>query len=477
MNGRVTTSTIEEAARRLPAVIVRTPLLPARWLTERLGTQVMLKCENLQLAGSFKIRGAYTKVSRLSPYERRRGIITYSSGNHAQAVAMAAKFFDTQAVVVMPETAPQVKIDRTKELGARIVFAGTTSTERRERAEKLASKEKLTMIPPFDDFDIIAGQGTVGRELVQDWPDVQAVLVPVGGGGLIAGIAAWVREALPHARIIGVEPEAAPSMKTSLEAGEPVTIAPGKSIADGLMPVRPGDLTFAHAKDYVHEVVTVPDDALKEAVALLWAHSKIVVEFSGAAGVAALLAERWVPNGLRTAVVITGGNIDPAVAAGLLGTEDARPAAKAVKAAAARAEKEAEAEAEGDGEKPAPKKTAAKETDRKTSAKKSSSKKSASTKSSPKKGASKKSSPKKGAAKKSASKKSASKKSASKKSASKKTAAKKTAAKKTAAKKTASKKTASKKTASTKTASKKGAKKGAAKKSPSKKAAKKKSRK
>lgn len=348
---RVTTSTIEEAARRLPAVVVRTPLLPARWLTERFGTQVMLKCENLQLAGSFKIRGAYTKVSRLSSYERRRGIITYSSGNHAQAVAMAARFFDIKATCVMPESAPQVKVERTQELGARVILAGTTSEERRERAEKIAAKEKLTMIPPYDDMDIIAGQGTVGREIVSDWPDVQAILVPVGGGGLISGIGAWVREAIPNCRIIGVQSDAIPSMKISLERGEPTTVQAKKTIADGLMPVRPGDITFAHCRQLVDEIVTVPDEAMREAAAILHARSSMVVEYSGAAAVAALLAQSWKPEGKRTICVITGGNIDPEETMKLLKTSYARPSSEserdrvAGEVAAAAAEAEARAAA------------------------------------------------------------------------------------------------------------------------------------
>ena len=346
MINRVTTSTIEEAARRLPAVVVRTPLLPARWLTERFGTQVMLKCENLQLAGSFKIRGAYTKVSRLSSYERRRGIITYSSGNHAQAVAMAARFFDIKATVVMPETAPQVKIDRTEELGAKVILAGTTSFERKDRAEKIAAKEKLTMIPPYDDMDIIAGQGTVGREIVSDWPDVQAILVPVGGGGLISGIGAWVREAIPNCRIIGVQSEAIPSMKVSLERGEPTSVPAKKTIADGLMPLRPGDITFAHARQLVDEIVTIPDEAMREAAAILHARSSMVVEYSGAAAVAALLAKSWKPEGKRTVCVVTGGNIDPEETMRLLKTTYARPSSEGERARVAAEVAEAQAEAE-----------------------------------------------------------------------------------------------------------------------------------
>ncbi|HEX6587933.1 MAG TPA: threonine/serine dehydratase [Longimicrobiales bacterium] len=346
MINRVTTSTIEEAARRLPAVVVRTPLLPARWLTERFGTQVMLKCENLQLAGSFKIRGAYTKVSRLSSYERRRGIITYSSGNHAQAVAMAARFFDIKATVVMPEGAPQVKIDRTMELGAKVILAGTTSFERKDKAEKIAAKEKLTMIPPYDDMDIIAGQGTVGREIVSDWPDVQAILVPVGGGGLIAGIGAWIREAIPNCRIIGVQSEMIPSMKVSLERGEPTSVPAKKTIADGLMPLRPGDITFAHARQFVDEVVTVPDEAMREAAAILHARSSMVVEYSGAAAVAALLAKSWKPEGKRTVCVITGGNIDPDETMKLLKTNYARPSSESERERVAVEVAEAQAEAE-----------------------------------------------------------------------------------------------------------------------------------
>ena len=238
---------IRQAAERIKPYIHRTPVLTSRSLNEKVGAQVYLKCENLQKVGAFKFRGASNAVFSLSGEEASRGVCTHSSGNHAQAVAMAARFFDIKATCVMPEHAPQVKIDRTRELGARVILAGATSLERRERAEKLAAKEKLTMIPPFDDMDIIAGQGTVGREIVSDWPDVQAILVPVGGGGLISGIGAWVREAIPNCRIIGVQTDAIPSMKVSLDRGEPTTVPVKKTIAAIAMPNVPSErcsLTF-----------------------------------------------------------------------------------------------------------------------------------------------------------------------------------------------------------------------------------------
>src|SRR5690606_28246064 len=184
---------IRDAAQGLRGVAVRTPLLPADWLSEELGAETRLKCENLQRIGAFKVRGAYTMVSRLPEPERRRGIITYSSGNHAQAVAFAARQFAIPAVVVMPVTASAVKIEGARRLGAEVVLEGITSLERQARAEAIAAERGLTVIPPFDHPDIIAGQGTVGLEILEDWPDVRAILVPVGGGGLLSGIAAWVR--------------------------------------------------------------------------------------------------------------------------------------------------------------------------------------------------------------------------------------------------------------------------------------------
>lgn len=303
---------IRDAAALLDGVVVRTPLLPARWLDERVGTEVRLKCENLQHAGAFKIRGAYTAVARLPAEQRARGVIAYSSGNHAQGVALAAKLFGVSAVVVMPTTSPAVKRRGAERLGAEVVLEGTTSIERQRRAEAIAAERGLTIIPAFDHPDIVAGQGTVGVEILADWPEVEAILVPVGGGGLLSGIAAWVKARRPACRVIGVEPESADAMARSVAAGRAVTIEPRPTIADGLMPVRPGDLTLAHTIAQVDELVRVSDDAIEAAARALALQGKLVAEFSGAATSAALLSGAWQPAGLRTAVVVSGGNIEPA---------------------------------------------------------------------------------------------------------------------------------------------------------------------
>jgi threonine dehydratase len=316
--GLVSPADIEGARHDLPGVVVRTPLLPAQWLADATGADVRLKCENLQAAGSFKIRGAYTAVARLDAAARRRGVIAYSSGNHAQGVALAARLFGVRAVVVMPTTAPAVKVEGARRLGAEVVLEGTTSLHRQQRAEAIAAEEGLSVIPAFDHPDIIAGQGTVGVEILQDWPDVELIVVPIGGGGLISGIAAWARQTRPDVRIIGVEPATADAMKRSLEAGSPVTIEPSRTVADGLMPVRPGDLTFAHARAFVDDVVRVDDEAIIEATRRLVWQSKLLVEFSGAAAVAALLAGAVDARGVRAAAVLSGGNLDPARAAAVL---------------------------------------------------------------------------------------------------------------------------------------------------------------
>jgi threonine dehydratase len=313
---------IDDAAQLLHGVIVRTPLLPSSWMSDLLGVDVRLKCESLQRAGAFKIRGAYTAIARLTAEQRVRGVIAYSSGNHAQGVALAARLFGVRAVVVMPTTAPAVKADGARRLGAEVVLVGTTSTERQVHAESLAAEQGLAIIPSFDHLDIIAGQGTVGREVLQDWADVEAIVVPVGGGGLLSGVAAYVKQRAPHIRVFGVEPETADAMSQSLEAGAPVTIVPAPTVADGLMPVRPGDLTFAHARAFADAVVRVSDSAIIEATRRLLADSKLVVEFSGAATVAALMAGA-IPVGsghaTRVAAVLSGGNIDPVRALNLMG--------------------------------------------------------------------------------------------------------------------------------------------------------------
>ena len=308
---------IESAARRLNGVAVATPLLYADFVSEEVGAQVRLKCENLQRAGSFKIRGAYNFVSQLSDDQVSAGIITYSSGNHAQAVALAGKLRGVRVVVVMPTTAPKIKRDGAQRLGAEVVFEGTTSVERMARAEEIAAEEGLAIVPPFDHRHIIAGQGTVGLEIARDWPDVDVVLAPIGGGGLASGVAAAVKRMLPATRVIGVEPEGAASMRRALDAGAPQLLGEIDTIADGLAPVIAGELTFEHARDLMDDVVTVDDDSIRRATAVLVDRHKLVVEYSGAATTAALLARKVDIEGRRVAAVVSGGNLDPSILAQL----------------------------------------------------------------------------------------------------------------------------------------------------------------
>jgi threonine dehydratase len=238
---------------------------------------------------------------------------------------LAAKRFGVRAVVVMPTTAPEIKRAGAERLGAEVVLEGTTSSERQQRAEQIAAEQGLSIIPAFDDPDIIAGQGTVAVEILQEWPQVEAVLVPIGGGGLISGIAAYIKQRRPECRVIGVEPERADAMSQSIAAGRPVTIPFEPTIADGLMPVRPGDLNFLHVREYVDEIVRVSDDAILQATTEVLRASKLVAEFSGAATVAALLSAAWQPQGRRVVAVVSGGNLDPVKALSLLGPAPARP--------------------------------------------------------------------------------------------------------------------------------------------------------
>jgi threonine dehydratase len=314
----VAAADIARAHQGLRGIAVRTPLLPASWLDEATGAEVRLKCENLQAAGSFKIRGAYTALVRLAPGVRARGVIAYSSGNHAQGVALAAKLLGARAIVVLPTTAPAVKVAAAAGYGAEVVLEGTTSLQRQARAEAIAAEQGLTIVPAFDHADIIAGQGTVGIEIVEDWAEVDTIVAPVGGGGLLSGIAAYVKQTRPHVRVVGVEPDTADAMRRSLDAGEPVTIEPSRTVADGLMPVRPGDLTFAHVRAFADDVVRVSDGAIIDAARRLMTVSKLVVEFSGAAATAALLAGAVEVRDRRVAAVVSGGNIEPARAAELL---------------------------------------------------------------------------------------------------------------------------------------------------------------
>lgn len=304
---------VRAAAERIRGVVERTPLLHAEALSEEVGAEVRLKCESLQRAGAFKIRGAYNFIAQLPPEALERGVITYSSGNHAQAVALAARLLGTRAVVVMPVTAPAIKRSGAQRLGAEVVLEGTTSLERRERAERIQEERGLAMVPPFDHPDIIAGQGTVGLEIVEDWPDVEVVIVCVGGGGLASGVGVALRALRPDTALYAVEPTGAAALRAALDAGEPVTLPGIDTIADGLAPVRAGDLTYRHIRALYDDVVLVEDHEIRAAASVLLARVKLVVEFSGAAGVAALRSGRLPLAGRRVAVVLSGGNLDPSL--------------------------------------------------------------------------------------------------------------------------------------------------------------------
>ena len=305
----VTIGDLEAAARVLAPVAVRTPLLPADPISEKVGVPVYIKPEMLQRGGAFKFRGAYNFLSGLDPHVRARGVVAPSSGNHAQAVALAAKLFGIPATVVMPTTVTSAKRSGAERLGARIELAGTTTADRLARAEELMRDEGLTLVPPYDDQRIIAGQGTVGLEIAADLPNVETVLVPVGGGGFSAGVASAIKLRLPNARVIGVEPTGAPKLSRARAAGRPVKLDHSGGLADGLLAVEIGSVTFAHHQRYIDDVVLVDDAALKRAMRLLLDRLKLVVEPSGAITVAALLEGTVAVSG-PTVAILSGGNIE-----------------------------------------------------------------------------------------------------------------------------------------------------------------------
>jgi threonine dehydratase len=307
---------LRDAARALEGVAARTPLVSLPALSAELGCPVAVKCEHLQPAGAFKIRGAYVAISRLPAERRARGVITYSSGNHGQALAYAAARLGSRAVVVMPERAPAVKVEGVRRLGGEVVIAGNSSAERYERACVLAEEQGLTMIPPFESLDVIAGQGTCGLEILDQCPEVETVVVPVGGGGLIAGIASAVAALKPSVRVIGVEPLGAPKLARALAAGRPVRLAHTASLADGLLPLAVGELPFALLRGVVREAVQVSEEEIAAAVRYLYGDAGLRAEPSGAVATAALLAGRVRPAPPKrvlgpTVAVVSGGNVDP----------------------------------------------------------------------------------------------------------------------------------------------------------------------
>ena len=307
----VTLEDIESAARGLAGVAIRTPLLPFDALSDRLGAPVYVKPEMLQRGGAFKFRGAYTYLSRLSREIRAQGVIAPSSGNHAQAVAMAAKLFGVPATVVMPTTVTKAKREGAERLGARVVLAGTTTSDRYEKALEIASNEGGTLVPPYDDPTIAAGQGTVGLEIASDLPAVGTVLVQVGGGGLSAGVATAIKLRVPSARVVAVEPAGAPKLSRAREAGHPVRLENTSGITDGLLAIEVGRIPFAHHQRYVDDVIRVDDSAIPAAIRLLLDRMKLVAEPSGAITVAGLMAGLVRPRDDRPIVaILSGGNVE-----------------------------------------------------------------------------------------------------------------------------------------------------------------------
>lgn len=306
----VTLEDIRDAAAGLAGVAVRTALIPVDDLADRAGWPVYLKPENQQPSGAFKLRGAWTAIRRLPDAERARGVVTYSSGNHGQAVAFAAQRLGIRAVIVMPETAPATKIEGVRKWGGEVEFAGTTSEDRYLRALEIIETEGLAVIPPFDHPDIIAGQGTVGLEIAEDLPQVRHVLVPVGGGGVCAGVSVAISALCPTAAVHAVEPVGSAAYRAAFEAGKPVRLERTASVADGLLPLSVGNLTFEHMRD-IAQPVTVSDAEIVEATRYLAEHTSVVAEPSGAATTAALRAGVVQVEG-PTVIVVTGGNVDPA---------------------------------------------------------------------------------------------------------------------------------------------------------------------
>ena len=310
----VSLADIHEAQSRLRGIATRTRLIEFDY-PESGTRRLFLKPENQQPIGAFKLRGAYNKIASLSLEERKRGVITYSSGNHAQGVGYAARSLGVKAVIVMPQNAPAIKREATAALGAEIVFVGPGSAERQGKAEELAAQHGYVIVPPYNDEQIIAGQGTIGLEILEDMPDVETVFAPVGGGGMISGVATAIKLSKPSVKIIGVEPELAGDARASLRAGKIVQFPADevmRTIADGLRTQSIGPINFEHIRRYVDDIVTVSEDEIREAVRLLAVNPETVAEPSGAVSVAGFLFHRdQLPQTKMNVAIISGGNIDP----------------------------------------------------------------------------------------------------------------------------------------------------------------------
>ena len=315
----ITLDDVRAAGRRLRDRIHRTPVVTCRSFDEAAGYSVFFKCENLQRAGSFKIRGALNKLLTLSESERARGVVAFSSGNHAQGVALAARMVGSSAVIVMPTDAPRLKLAATRGYGAEVVFYDRQTQDREAIARHLAAESGRALVPPYDDPAIMAGQGTAALELMEDVPVLDALLTPVGGGGLMAGSSTAVKAVDPAVRLFGVEAETANDTWLSLQKGERVAISPPPTIADGIRNLSPGELTFAILQKNLEGILLVSDEEIVAALRFLLLRAKLLAEPTGAVSAAAVLAGKLpLPRGSRVGVILSGGNVDPAILVGVL---------------------------------------------------------------------------------------------------------------------------------------------------------------
>ena len=314
----LTTNLITEARERIGSHIHRTPVYTSRFFNEAAGCDVFFKCENLQRAGAFKIRGATNKILSLTAEEKRRGVVAFSSGNHAQAVALAACEAGVRAVVAMPNDAPKAKIAGTRGYGAEIVFYDRQGQDREAVAHEIAERENLTMVPPYDDYVVMAGQGTCALEFLEDQSDLDCILAPCSGGGLFAGISTAAKGLKPGIRCFAIEPESGDDTRQSFIKGERVSIGPPPTIADGLRVQTPGTLTFPILQQNADDVLTVSDDEIVETIKVLLFRMKMLVEPSGAAAAAAVLFRKLPQSIRRVGVILSGGNIDSEALAAML---------------------------------------------------------------------------------------------------------------------------------------------------------------
>jgi threonine dehydratase len=318
----LTIDLIHEARERIWRFVHRTPVLTSRAFNERAGREVFFKCENFQRAGAFKMRGATNRVRAMTDEERARGVCAFSSGNHAQAVAVASRDAGARAVIAMPTDAPRAKVEATRGYGAEVVFYDRLKDDRETVAREIAERDRLVLVPPYDDYLVMSGQGTCAMELFEDVPDLDAVVTPYGGGGLFAGASVAAKALNPQIECFAVEPEAGDDARQSFLKGERVRVAPPETIADGARPQTPGALTFPYLQRNATDVLTVSDAEIIEAMKFLLLRMKLLVEPTGALPAAAVLAGKLPPKSRRVGVILSGGNVDPDVLARLLGSRD-----------------------------------------------------------------------------------------------------------------------------------------------------------